>query len=179
MGLGPLKKKIKRVTEVLVSKRVVSKSQNAASNTPATPTKKDKRAWLWGSPGKSTGGSVSVPQNSSTPLPSLYSAFDPSTYPGQTTPTAPAPVPDPTAPNTISLTPALSAALPHATQPYVDPPPAHDDSDSDASESDDEAAEPDDQDGVAGNYHHVSRPRITYQIPTLTVCSLRRVHTNS
>lgn len=181
-GGGRVLKKIKRVKEVLGFKRVPSKTDKEES---CSPMKKDTRGWLWKSTTKTAVGPGNVPHIGLQSTAS-FSTFVDTIAPGNSLPTAHPTAPTPVSHTAVPLSHAHFLASsgfptdpPHPTQLPQDLSPAEYDAESDVSESDDEAAEPDDQDGVAGNYHHVSLLRDLYHPPTLTVCSHQPVHTNS
>ncbi|KAI1788225.1 hypothetical protein LXA43DRAFT_895044 [Ganoderma leucocontextum] len=161
MGGGQkITKKLKRVTDVLGSKRVQTQRQPQATPLPSTPSKKDTRGWNWGTPRRTQVPTTSPHPTATQPLPSLFSYLVSALSPSRnaaTVPTAPD-LAQSTAHSSDLLHP--SALAPHLTDPFPafeaspDPSPA-DDADSIASGLHDET-EPDDQDGVDGNYHHPS-----------------------
>ncbi|KAI1782668.1 hypothetical protein LXA43DRAFT_1103603 [Ganoderma leucocontextum] len=142
MGGGrQITKKLKRVTDVLGSKRVQTQAQ--ASVPHSTPTKKDTRRWNWGTPRRSQ---LPVTGSTTQPLPSLFSRLTAALSPAR-------PPPPPPSQGPIVLSSDLSAPGP-AWAEFTLPAGAND-ADSIASDLRDEA-EPDDGDGVDGNYHHPS-----------------------
>ncbi|KAI1784958.1 hypothetical protein LXA43DRAFT_900780 [Ganoderma leucocontextum] len=152
MGGGTaVKKKIKRVTDFLGSKRV----QATTSSQPSTPTKKASRAWDWGTPRRS----VAEPSTErSQPLPALLSLLTAALSPHSKSRPPPAQTgPPPTTP-AIHTPPSRPGFCPCETYRddtsavFDDSATCATDAASDHSELEDEG-EPDVQDGVDGNYH--------------------------
>ncbi|KAI1787177.1 hypothetical protein LXA43DRAFT_896623 [Ganoderma leucocontextum] len=153
MGGGrQITKKLKRVADVLGSKRVETKAQTTPI--PSTPTKKDTRGWHWGTP-RRPHAPVSPGQPSTAPsLPSLFSSLVAAISPRHKTATtrnALSQTDNPTLPSDFFFTHGADFEIPATHTP---PHPANDD-DSIASHLPEEG-DPDDQDGVDGNYHHPS-----------------------
>ena len=159
MSRGSAVKKIKRVADILVSKRV----QASSSAKPATPTKKNSRPWEWRTPARS-GEAQTTGQTSATfsqPLPALLSFLSSTLSPrSKRCPADSAsdpPLPILSRHSTSSATDSCSCAH-HG----VDPAPLFDrpastspEDGSDDSDMEDEG-EPDIQDGIDGSYHAVS-----------------------
>ncbi|EJF55675.1 hypothetical protein DICSQDRAFT_184244 [Dichomitus squalens LYAD-421 SS1] len=172
MGSGTVKKKLKRVTDVLTSKRV----QKPATAAPSTPTKKDTRGWQWHTPRRPQGRADC---GHSQPLPALIgflaaalsprpkasapatSRSQPASSPGHPPLSEVAPCCDFVAPS-VPLAASVPTPSDHTptetttldTSPDHQPTVQDGDADSIDSRLDDDDV--DDQDGVHGNYHHPS-----------------------
>ena len=174
MGGGRIKKKVKHISQFLGSRRVQTQTQPLpASAQPSTPSKRDRRGWTLS---KQSGSNV--PQSASGEHhPSFLSRLVSALSPGRSPTNANLPGLDAPATN---IFPTDSIPTPqHPIGAYSGPTqsiPLDDDS-SIASDLGEEG-EPDDQDGVHGNYHHVSCIRPPY-VTMLMPCSLPHDHTSS
>ncbi|PIL28189.1 hypothetical protein GSI_09726 [Ganoderma sinense ZZ0214-1] len=152
-GGATVKKKIKRVTDLLASKRL----QPQTNIKPSTPSKKDSRPWEWRTPRRS-GTLPSSTSTASRPLPALLSFLSSTLSPHSKSRPQPTPS-DPAAP-IVSRPSTPSVSDQCACDHYADdsaslfnpPMPAAVDDGSDTSDLEDEE-EPDIQDGIDGNYH--------------------------
>ena len=140
-------KKLKRVSDIISTRRVQTSTSLQTNLQPSTPTKKDTRGWKWNSPRKSQ---IQATGTTTRTLPSLFSSLVEALSPSRNGRRAHAGS-NVVAPQTDASVPTYK---PSGFDYRPDPSPA-DDGDSIACELGDDA-EPDDQDGVKGNYHHVS-----------------------
>lgn len=167
-GVATVKKKIKRATDYLGSKRL----QRTTDLQPATPTKKDNRPWEWNTPRRSGAPQPTTTVSSqplhptttptSQPLPALLSLLA-ATFSPRSKARHPAPSTDLSAP-IESHAPPPSDAAPCSCENHGDdfsaifedtaPAPLDNEGTEDSELEDEE--EPDVQDGVDGNYHAVS-----------------------
>ena len=154
MGGGRIKKKVKRVAQYLGSKRVQTETQGlAASAHPSTPSKKDTRGWTLNA-SKQSGSNVpqsSEGEPSSSFLSKLLAALSPRRTPTNANLAGPEALSTTIFPT--DYVPPSQLPIPPFSGPSESI--GHDDATSIASDMGEEG-EPDDQDGVHGNYHHVS-----------------------
>ena len=140
-------KKLKRVSDIISTQCVQTSSSLQTNPQPSTPTKKDTRGWKWNSPRRSQTQATGMTTQM---LPGLFSSLISALSPSRNSPLAHTAL-NAVAPKTHTSVPMYQ---PPAFDYHPDPSPTNN-GDSIACELEDEV-EPDDQDGVKGNYHHVS-----------------------